>query len=175
MTEMKCRYKPELWDFLREELPCADVVVELGVMMGEWTRAFQEEIGAKKLFAIDIWPRHKGRFERCWRRFQEHLEPWLFKSVFPLRGDAFEWGRDFPCAVDLLYHDACHRSFNVVRDLSVWYPRLKPGGLCLIHDAHEKGVKAGVKEFFGDAVLTKEFFGPKKIPTLWIRKQSNGA
>jgi hypothetical protein len=61
---------------------------------------------------------------------------------------------------DLIFVDAGHRYEDVIRDLELYYPKVKKGGVFCGHDFKHDGVRKAVAEYFN---LPEEF---KKILTL---------
>lgn len=49
--------------------------------------------------------------------------------------------------LDVLFIDGDHRYEAVLADLRAWYGHMVPGGVMLIHDCHEDGVKRAIAEF----------------------------
>lgn len=61
--------------------------------------------------------------------------------------------------IDLIYIDSDHTYKHAMKELILWWPALRPGGLLVMHDSSsfatsfgivpDSGVKAAVEEFFG--------------------------
>jgi hypothetical protein len=50
-------------------------------------------------------------------------------------------------SLDFIFIDADHSYESVMQDLTIWYPKLKPGGLLTGHDYHMRTVEEAVKHF----------------------------
>ena len=60
---------------------------------------------------------------------------------------------------DFVFIDACHSYEYVKRDLHLWAPLVRKGGLICGHDFNQTGVRDAVKEYFGDRFN----IGPEKL------------
>jgi hypothetical protein len=118
------------------------MLVELGTDRGESYFAFcqsaAENQTGSRCFAVDHWrgDSHAGlydetTFEQVAAHNREHYESFsrLLRMDFeePLSHFADE-------SVDVLHLDGLHTEEAVRRDLDFWLPKLRPGGLLLLHD-----------------------------------------
>lgn len=53
--------------------------------------------------------------------------------------------RGWECALDVLWIDGDHREQAVCADVRAWLPFVIPGGLVLLHDRHDAGVRAALR------------------------------
>jgi hypothetical protein len=76
---------------------------------------------------------------------------------------------DIPDALDFVYIDGSHRYEAVKRDIELFYPKVKTGGVIGGHDfwANEIGVCRAVLEFAGDNHIPLH----GKLTDWWIVKQ----
>ncbi|UCG53532.1 MAG: class I SAM-dependent methyltransferase [Candidatus Latescibacterota bacterium] len=169
-------YDDRMWDLIRSKLgENIERVLELGSRYGHWVEGLLENFTIDRIYCIDFWKKCRWRWAKEWF---ERLEPHVFETVFPLRGQSHEWAEirllgDF----DLLYVDANHKSEEVFRDLKCWYPRVRSGGLIICHDCHATKVLNPVMKFFRN--LRREITdrptlfdsGPDHEKSCWIVKR----
>lgn len=135
---------PGMWGVIQEHVPTPKVVVELGSNVGRWASEVLRRFSSiEKLFAVDLWP-HPAQMEG-WR------ENVADRRAVPIRGrtDAGEtlarvliYG-----TIDILFVDAAHDYESALRDLLLYAPRVRPGGLILADDYHEVDVRRAVATF----------------------------
>lgn len=150
--------------------------VEVGVYSGASVCFLASELkkrrgpGAFDLYAVDLWERAN---EAGYTDLKMDLEVWnVFcarldatdtrDSIHVLKADSTEAANRFaPASVDFVFIDADHSYAAVKRDIDVWLPKVKPGGMIAGHDYGEPcGVKQAVDERFGSRVKT--------IGTVWF-------
>lgn len=173
--------RPEL-EWLYDRGCQATVAVELGVFMGRSACAVaagQRNVRGSKLYAIDTFDgRGTSRAEEVaaqepsWlmmrfldnlkqRGFDQVLDPtiraWLSSTDEPTTLAAIEDG-----SVDFLFIDASHDYQSVRRDLRLWTPKVRPGGIAAGHDYHPDwpGVVQAVDEFFGENLEARRVENP---------------
>lgn len=118
------------------------LLVELGVDRGESYFAFcqsaQENKTGTRCFGIDTWrgDQHAGdydetTFAQVSAHNRENYEDFstLVRSSFDEALGMFESEN-----IDLLHLDGLHTEAAVRHDLEVWLPKIRPGGLLLLHD-----------------------------------------
>jgi predicted O-methyltransferase YrrM len=167
-------YKERMWEIVKETetVGVPNVAVEIGTHTGHWAFQLLDRIGVGRLYCVDPWTRRSG-FERNARAWMMNLKEHALTKVFPLHGTSMEWVRIFPLDIDLLYIDGSHVYQDVVDDLKHWYPKLRVGGLCLMHDANEADVKKATTEFLlpRPERVHEECLGPKgHVLTRWAVK-----
>jgi hypothetical protein len=128
------------------------LLVELGVDRGESYFAFcqsaLENKTGTRCFGIDTWhgDQHAGGYDET--TFAEvsahnraHYESFstLLRSSFDDVFDRFENE-----SIDVLHLDALHTEDAVRHDLESWMPKLRPGGILLLHDVRVRGKDFGV-------------------------------
>jgi glycosyltransferase involved in cell wall biosynthesis/predicted O-methyltransferase YrrM len=137
--------------------------VEIGVQAGEFSSIVRSTWKGKYLHLIDRWQNVPGYKDMCNVSDEEQIK--LYNKVvntFINDPDVFIYKMDSAFAAgqfpdeyfDWIYIDADHSYEGCKRDLELWYPKLKPGGIFAGHDfvngnfaAGEYGVKSAVEEF----------------------------
>jgi predicted O-methyltransferase YrrM len=121
---------------MREQLPVlyawarhpGITVIELGVRAGNSTCALLAgmEHGGGRLWSVDIAPPQVSDvIAGC---------PWW---NFLQADDLGTKAREFcPAAADLLFIDTSHNYLDTVAELTAYAPRVRPGGVVLVHDTH---------------------------------------
>jgi hypothetical protein len=118
------------------------LLVELGVDRGESYFAFcqaavENETGTH-CFGIDTWrgDEHAGGYdETTFAEVSDYNRPnyesfsTLIRASFDEALDRFE-----PGSIDVLHLDGLHTEAAVHHDLDAWLPKLRPGGILLLHD-----------------------------------------
>lgn len=116
--------------------------VELGTDRGESYFAFCQSVAeqgtATQCFAVDTWrgdEQSGGCDETTFEEVQAHNEQHYtsFSTLLRMRFDeALE--RFEPGSIDLLHIDGLHTEEAVRHDVESWLPKMKPGGILLMHD-----------------------------------------
>ncbi len=139
---------------------------EIGVQQGEFSKIIRATWKGKYLHLIDRW-RSDDDYKDIANVSDETHKQFYFKvlnlfaddqGVFVYKMDSNFAAQQFPDNYfDWIYLDADHSYDGCKKDLNVWYPKLKPGGIFAGHDflngnipAGEFGVKAAVEEFIQD-------------------------
>jgi len=136
---------------IREDLPeylnkngLLGIGVELGVEDGIFTAHILKNWKGNRLYSIDSW-RHFEHIQDCNNgdhNSQLNAFAQTFMRVYPY-GTSSVIIRDLSTLVvdlfaenslDFVYVDAGHDYDNIVRDLKVWYPKVRKGGLFCGHD-----------------------------------------
>lgn len=134
------------------------IAVEVGSWAGRSTRIIED--AGFTVFAVDHW---RGSTddrigdlsdmigaEKCFRTFCRNMGENLLSTVFPLRGSseliASLWPTSKP--IDICFIDADHAYEFVSKDIQLWTPLIRKGGLLIGHDFSEgfPGVIQAVKE-----------------------------
>ena len=128
------------------------LLVELGTDRGEsyftFCQAALENEAGTQCFAIDHWrgDAHAGSYDETTfedvtahnRAYYSHFST-LLRSNFDEASDRFA-----PPSIDLLHIDGHHTEEAVRHDLEIWLPKLRPGGILLMHDVTMRGRDFGV-------------------------------
>src|ERR1700682_4239884 len=118
------------------------VVVEIGTHLGEYYFGFCQAIRAQGLscqaYAIDTWvgDSQTGRYgPEVFRDVSaynaEHYQSFsiLLRASFDAAVECFSDG-----TIDLLHLDGCHTHEAIFHDFGIWLPKVRAGGVILIHD-----------------------------------------
>ena len=101
------------------------VVIELGVRSGQSTSALLAGLaGAGELWSVDIDP---AQVPAHWHDLPE----WRFLQADDVSEQAQQW---LPAACDVLFIDTSHETRHTLTELRLYVPRVKAGGVVLLHD-----------------------------------------
>jgi predicted O-methyltransferase YrrM len=123
---LRCQMGSDIKDHLprlHEEASTGDVtVIELGVRSGNSTAAFLAAVEARggHVYSVDV-----ARPKVPWFGHQQ----WAF-----LLGDDLALADELPDAVDVLFIDTSHHYKHTWAELEVYVPKVRPGGVVLMHD-----------------------------------------
>jgi len=133
--------------------------VEIGVQYGINARDILEKYDIKTLYLVDpytLYPAVSGAVagedsDKVESIAHEYLKDFNDKIVWIKE---FSWNAVnlIPDNLDFVYIDGDHRYEPVLRDLKLYYPKVRSGGLFAFHDyaSRAPGVKQAVDEFFKD-------------------------
>jgi hypothetical protein len=149
----------------------AGAVAELGVAVGDFSKALIQRYDPKIFYAIDLFQLHE--LESLWGRkpaeifgAKTHLEYYLDRMA-PFRdrlqtcqGDsANETAKLADASIDVIYIDGSHHYADVKRDCAVAREKIKPGGLLIFNDyilwSHLERAWYGVVPVVNDLVVNK--------------------
>ncbi|HEX8077747.1 MAG TPA: class I SAM-dependent methyltransferase, partial [Chthoniobacterales bacterium] len=134
------------------------LLVELGVDRGESYFAFcqsaLENQTGTMCFGIDSWQGdpHAGTYdETTFSQVSEHNRL-NYASFSILQRASFDEavGQFDDNSIDLLHLDGLHTETAVRRDLEAWLPKLRPGGVLLLHDVDVRTKSFGVWKVWDD-------------------------
>ena len=149
---------------------------EIGVKDGRHAQLILETLDISKLYLIDTWdsfPTYTKRYVRSKKGLsfincKSKLSKWRDKTVFinDFSENAHRLIQDG--TLDFVYVDANHENVYVKKDIELYWPKLKAGGLMAGHDYIEKwqGVIDAVTEFFGNNFEISNT-GEKKFNREW--------
>ena len=134
------------------------LLVELGVDRGESYFAFCQSVAENhtdtRCVGIDLWrgDQHAGGYdETTFAQVSTHNRAnyeefsTLIRSTFNAALDRFE-----ESSIDLLHIDGLHTEAAVRRDFDSWLPKVRPGGIILLHDVDVRGRDFGVWKVWAD-------------------------
>jgi predicted O-methyltransferase YrrM len=167
-------------EFLHAMASACTTGIEIGAFKGRSTCALAHALKDKKdarLSVIDTFEgtgtsreaEFKGHPERLFREFMENLgERDLAGVVIPFlgsSGDRVLVNHFEDASVDFLFIDGSHDRESVTRDLALWTPKVKKGGVLCGHDYHETwpSVVEAVDEFFVGAKVENPVGGIWKV------------
>ncbi len=145
------------------------VFVELGTHLGESYFAFCQAIlesgTPAKAYAVDTWEGdvHTGSYgDEVFREVDEYNRE-LYSGFSRLMRMPFdEAARHFESeSIDLLHIDGLHTYEAVRHDFDTWWPKVKPGGMVLLHDSSVRQGDFGVWKLLDEVrqlFPTAEFF-----------------
>jgi hypothetical protein len=128
------------------------VLVELGVDRGESYFAFcqsaVENETATRCFGVDTWrgDRHAGGYdETTFAEVSEHNRANYGSFSTLIRSDFDSaLARFAEESIDVLHLDGLHTEDAVRHDVEAWLPKLRPGGILLLHDVDVRSKGFGV-------------------------------
>jgi len=142
------------------------VLVELGTQAGVsyfcFCQAAAEQGVELRAHAVDTFrgdAHTAGYDERIWNEVSAHnaahyagfstLHRMLFEEAAPLFA---------PESIDLLHIDGYHTYEAVRADFELWWPRVRPGGLVLLHDVAARILDFGAYRYFAELARDHEAF-----------------
>jgi hypothetical protein len=200
------RMRSEIGIFLNS-IGLVGIGVEIGVFRGDFSQQILQAWTGKSLILLDPW-RHLVEYLDSWNLSDEEMEE-NFKitvtKLTPYKGrvkilrmrseEAVRAIDDASC--DFAYLDANHSYHATNRDLKLWFPKLRAGGLMCGHDYFDAiaddqlepilgtptvslpkerltsyGVKSAVDEF-AQRINAKIRVTEEKFPTWYFRKGEN--
>lgn len=132
--------------------------VELGVDRGESYFAFcqsaLENKTGTRCFGVDTWrgDQHAGGYdETTFVQVSEHNQA-NYESFSTLIRSGFDEAlhRFAEESIDVLHLDGLHTEHAVRHDLGVWLPKLRPGGVLLLHDVDVQSKGFGVGKVWSE-------------------------
>jgi len=146
---------------LLEQLPKNGVVAEIGVKLGEFSREIVQRTQPKELHLIDPWKHFEIGYEDTNNVSQaEQDRRYAAVRLVFMADNRVKFHRITSEAAvarfadgtfDWIYFDGNHAYMNMKRDLELYAPKMKKGGLICGHDYADlpecQGVKRAVDEF----------------------------
>jgi len=124
---------------------CKNLVgCEIGVSWGENARLILVNLDISKLYLVDpLWKNAKELAQT-----KQYIHEYLDKITWIDKRSEDVTTEDIPHdSLDFVYIDGDHRYEPVMKDLELYWPRVKKGGLFAGHDFYNAGVKKAVLEF----------------------------
>lgn len=157
--------------------------VEIGTKAGHWAARFLEYFPMGQLWCVDPWrvdkaddlPPEIGARDEALTKWLINMRPWLGRRVWPVRAKSWESVslQIVPDGLHLLWIDGDHRYDAVRKDLDLWVPKVRDGGLIAGHDwtgGWQDQIRQAVRDWKMD---DKPYRRPKKIhtgflvPSIW--------
>jgi hypothetical protein len=180
-------------DIVKEEFPEKGSLLELGSYQGETTVSYAPIVKEKRgTITIVDWFRGNIEHQEIDRHHPVSDHGFDYKPSDEIMNNLTHNLKEIDCeeittihksktedaadlfgdeSFDLIFVDAGHRYEDVIRDLELYYPKVKKGGVFCGHDFKHDGVRKAVAEYFN---LPEEF---KKIlttlsrlPSLWAHE-----
>jgi hypothetical protein len=129
-----------------------ELLVELGTDRGESYFAFCQSVAENRTctrcFAVDTWRGDEqagGYDDTTFREVSAHHET-HYAAFSTLLRSTFDHalGQFSGESIDLLHLDGLHTEEAVRHDLDAWLPKIRPGGILLMHDVAVRGRDFGV-------------------------------
>lgn len=144
---------------------------EIGVLRGEFSKIILEKWKGKRLYSVDAWKHFEEGYidinnpeddvhEQSYQTTCKTLLPFGERSKI-LRMTSKEASEEFEDGqLDFVYIDANHSYEFCLEDISLWYPKVKVGGMISGHDYKNTTTEYGVMEV---KKAVDEFFQGKEI------------
>lgn len=135
-------YLPGMWEVIASTVPEPKCVVELGTNVGRWCKEMLARFPSiEKLYALDAWYNDE--------QFEGWKENVVDPRAIPLKGFTNDKSlfSQVGESIDVLYVDACHQYAYAFGDLLLWSKKVRTGGLILVDDFNERGVRRAVNDF----------------------------
>lgn len=148
------------------------IFVEVGAWEGKSAVFMADKIKRSgkniKFYVIDIWEPfwQSGKVEQgvSYESFLKNIEP-VKEYITPIKGNSLEICNQFEDgSIDFIFLDSNHDYEHVKKEIALWLPKLKTGGIFAGHDYEWGGVRQAVDESFR----------VKVIPNVgaWVKLQS---
>lgn len=151
-----------LYSNMIQRFPNNSVFVEIGTWKGKSSIFMAEKIkeSGKNItfYTIDLFNGFGGGYDededakegKLFEKFMKNSEP-VKEFIIPLVGDSkILYDKFEKESIDFLFIDGDHRYEGIKKDLQLWFPKIKKGGIISGHDYDEPscGVRKAVDEFF---------------------------
>lgn len=131
-------------------------IVELGTHFGEsyfgFCQAVAENAVPCKCYAVDTWQgdSHAGYYDESVFQEVQAYNSANYGSFSALLRDTFDHASEQfgPETINLLHIDGLHTYEAVKHDFETWYPKVRPGGVMLIHDTNARHADFKVWRFW---------------------------
>lgn len=143
--------------------PDDGICVEVGSWEGASTIAIARGLGERTLYAVDTWagnsdedPDHPtvaiAERRDVYAQFLRNVEAYGMHYIEPKRMDWTLWAARNENPIAFMHLDAAHDECSVRDQLSVFLPRLVPGGIICGDDYYAAGVQTAVRAAIPDAI-----------------------
>ena len=158
------------------------VLVELGTYNGLsffcFCQAMEEHAVDGVCYAVDTWQGdvHTGAYgEEIYRDVLTHSREFYAAFSYLMRMQFSEALQHFSeDSIDLLHIDGLHTYEAVREDFEQWYPKVKPGGLIVMHDIYARLKDFGVWRFWEEIAPRFAAFGFKQGFGLGVIRKPGG-
>lgn len=143
---------------------------EIGVSRGLNSENILEELDIETLYLIDIWKDYnvhttvysKYNYDVVKRKFKND------KRAIIIKGSSKKVAIDFKdYLLDFVYIDANHDFEYVYQDITLWYPKVRVGGVVAGHDIDYPSVRKAVEKFCSEKNIKFKI----EVPDWWFIKQ----
>ena len=133
----------------------SSIGAEIGVQYGINAKNILEKYDIKTLYLIDPYTHYTGisgrdRYDPIWKEVaHRYLKDYEDKIIW-VEGFSWDVVDSIPNELDFVYVDGDHKREGIKRDLKLYYPKVRDGGLFAGHDYSQQfiPVKVAVNEFF---------------------------
>lgn len=157
----------ELRPALQQLISKKDLVgAEIGVQFGKNAKTILDNLDIKLLYLVDSYIPYpnvsgagngmagtKESHEETFKKAKEKLS--IYDNIKWIRKYSWDAIEDIEDDLDFVYIDGDHRYDTVIKDISLYYPKIKTGGLICGHDAGHKQVNNAVKDYFIDVKIQR--------------------
>lgn len=163
--------------FVNEIFKHSIVAAQVGVERGLNATEMLQSMNFDKLYLIDDYAPYTdylGGF--CPQEIQDQVYQWMFKNLSPYLDKVVFITKSSMLAstlfqdefFDFIYIDGNHNYDNVKQDMSLWYPKVKKGGILSGHDFDPRNVTRqdvaeAVKDFCKENKLEYKVFPYEQI------------
>lgn len=164
MFDLAGRYRPVL------------TVVEIGSQWGWWAVRAARQLSGAKIWCVDPWieppPKKKIKVTGLdnFREWALNTEPYRHR-IYAVRRHSWDAAAEFDEPIDFLFIDGNHLTWALLRDLELWVPKVRPGGLVVGHDWNMYTVRRAVRKYWLDGKYTVADLYPKTperlTPCFW--------
>jgi len=152
-------------------------IIEIGCYLGVSTELFA--MFSKKVTSIDLWGSdlsyNGGECPQSYwpiieNKARTRLQP--YKNTTLVKSSSTEYSKNVnDNSIDLIYIDGNHSYESVTGDITVWYNKIKKGGIISGHDYNQIEVKNAVDDFINKHSLKKfKVFGDTSWSVSKIKK-----
>lgn len=185
---------PDLYQMWFNKVPENGIMVEVGSWKGKSTSCMGSIIKNSnkkvKFYAIDTWEGSEEHQEdvkellsqgtNLFEVFKNNIESCgVTDYVIPIQSTSLDAVKLFDdSSIDFVHIDASHDYENVLADISVWYPKVKPGGIISGDDyvwCWEGVVQSVNKYFHGKNLLISNYNNkPNTVGKVWFHGKPGG-
>jgi len=125
--------RPMISDFLKKENKKDLIGVEIGTASGDNAKCLLKTLSIKKLYLIDPWIEYSEdgklkNYNKNEQKCRKRLSQWIDKIVYVKKYSEDAVGY-LPDNVDFIYIDGNHQYEFVKKDIELYYPKVKAGGV----------------------------------------------
>jgi len=142
-----------LINYLQQNYQYPLIGVEIGVYHGDNSLRILEKLQIKHLYLVDPYLPYEGNILFLPKNFDavlKKLEPYRDR-ITPLQMKSEEAINHIPDGLDFVYIDGNHRYEYVKRDITLYYPKIRPGGVigghAVANNPLSKDVQKAIEEF----------------------------
>jgi len=150
---------------LAKSLPKKSLAVEIGSYIGASSLLIAKGLhNESKLICIDTW-QNDAMTEGNWDSFSEFIKNvnTVKKKIETIRNTSVLAGTNFNEKIDFLFIDGDHSYDAVKKDVDIWFPKLKSGGIIVMHDI---GWAEGVIKVINEDIQPK-LVNYEKLPNMY--------